>query len=194
MSDEVLATPGVRKWRAPGFALALPAWAWFVLFFVLPVGFVILLSFGAKPDIFRPYSLEVLSFDQYAKALDPAYGPTLKNTLRVGITGTIACLVIALPFAYWLAVRVPPRWRGLLLGLVLVPFWTNFLVRTIGWQLIISPDGIASSVLQQLGIISQPLNFLYSRSAVLSGGGLQLPAVDDPAVVRGLRPSRSDAA
>ena len=111
----------------------------------------------------------MLSFDQYAKALDPVYGPTLKNTLRVAITGTIDCLVIALPFAYWLAVRVPPRWRGLLLGLVLVPFWTNFLVRTIGWQLIISPDGIASSVLQQLGIISQPLNFLYSRSAVLLG-------------------------
>ncbi|MDH4159656.1 MAG: ABC transporter permease [Actinomycetota bacterium] len=169
MSDEVLASPGVRRWRAPGFMLAVPAWAWFVMFFVLPVGFVILLSFGAKPDIFRPYSLEVLSFDQYAKALDPAYGPTLKNTLRVGITGTIACLVIALPFAYWLAVRVPPRWRGLLLGLVLVPFWTNFLVRTIGWQLIISPDGIASSALQQLGVISQPLNFLYSRSAVLLG-------------------------
>jgi spermidine/putrescine transport system permease protein len=169
MSDDVVASPGARRWRAPGFALAIPIWAWFVMFFVLPVGFVILLSFGAKPDIFRPYSLEVLSFDQYAKALDPAYGPTLRNTLRVGVTGTIACLVIALPFAYWLAVRVPPRWRGLLLGLVLVPFWTNFLVRTIGWQLIISPDGIASGFLQQVGVISQPLNFLYSRSAVLLG-------------------------
>ena len=68
----------------------MPAWAWFLFFFLLPVGFVIILSFGAKPDIFRPYSLEVLSFDQYAKALDPAYGPTLKNTLRVGLIGTLA--------------------------------------------------------------------------------------------------------
>jgi len=169
MSSEVSTSTGARRVRAPGFALAIPVWAWFVFFFALPVGFVIWLSFGSKPDIFRPYSLEVLSFDQYAKALNPDYGPTLRNTLRVGITGTLACLVIAMPFAYWLAVRVPPRWRGLLLGLVLVPFWTNFLVRTIGWQLIISPDGLASNVLQQLGVISQPLNFLYTRSAVLLG-------------------------
>lgn len=169
MTTDVATNPGGRRLRLPGFVLAVPAWAWFLFFFLLPVGFVIILSFGAKPDIFRPYSLEVLSFDQYAKALDPAYGPTLKNTLRVGLIGTLACLVVALPFAYWLAVRVPPRWRGLLLGLVLVPFWTNFLVRTIGWQLIISPDGIASGVLQQLGVISQPLDFLYTRSAVLLG-------------------------
>ena len=69
---------------------------------------------------------------------------TFKNTLQISILGTFLCLVIGFPFAYWLAVRVNPKWRGLLLGLVIVPFWTNFLVRTIGWRILLAPEGPVS--------------------------------------------------
>lgn len=149
--------------------MAWPAWLFFVIFFLIPVAVIVVISFGYKPDIFSTYALGNWSLDNYRTAFEPEYAPTLTNTLRVAILGTFVCLIVALPFSYWLAVRVSPRWRGLLLGLVLVPFWTNFLVRTIGWQLIISPNGFASDFLQNVGLIDQPLELLYTRSAVQLG-------------------------
>ncbi len=73
------------------------------------------------------------------------------NTLRVGVLGTLLCLVIGIPMAYWMAVKVSPGKRAFLLALVIVPFWTNFLVRTIGWQVILAPEGWLSGMLQALG-------------------------------------------
>ena len=78
-------------------------------------------------------------------------------------------MLIGFPFAYWLATRVPPRWRGVLLGLVIVPFFVNFLVRTIGWLILLSPAGPVSTLLQQLGIRDEPLHLLQTRGAVQLG-------------------------
>ncbi len=128
---------GKRRSWVPKWALAAPAWVWFLLFFVAPVGLVFYYSLGYKPGIFDTVATDKLSFDRYVEAFEPAYVPIFKNTLQISIIGTFLCLIVALPFAYWLAVKVDPKWRGLLLGLVLVPFWTNFLVRTIGWQIIL---------------------------------------------------------
>jgi spermidine/putrescine transport system permease protein len=91
------------------------------------------------------------------------------GTLQISITGTILCLLIAFPFAYWLAVKVPPRWRGLLLGLTIVPFWTNFLVRTIGWLILLQPNGVLSGILQDVGLTGAPLDVLDTREAVQLG-------------------------
>jgi spermidine/putrescine transport system permease protein len=161
-----------RRARAPKFLLALPAWTWFILFFALPVGLVLLYSLGEqvstfiqKPDV----SPDVWSLNNFGDAFDPAYMPIFWRTLRISLTGTFICLVISVPFAYWLATKVSPQRRGLLLGLVLVPFWTNFLVRTIGWQLILSPKGVVSSTLQDLGITSGDLALLYTQTGVQIG-------------------------
>jgi spermidine/putrescine transport system permease protein len=91
------------------------------------------------------------------------------GTLRISIVGTILCLLIGFPFAYWLAVKVPARWRGLLLGLTIVPFWTNFLVRTLGWLILLQPNGPLSSVLQDLHLLGGPLDVLDTREAVQLG-------------------------
>jgi spermidine/putrescine transport system permease protein len=155
--------------RSPRFALAVPAWAWLAAFFVIPVGMVIWFSFGYKPGIFGTHANDILSFDRYIQALSPTFFATFMNTLWVGIAGTVLCLVIGLPVAYWMAVKAPPSKRGLLLALVMVPFWTNFLVRTIGWQVIIAPEGWLSTLLQSIGIISGPIDLLYTRGAVLLG-------------------------
>lgn len=166
------APPRVRRRRRvplPKFLLALPAWAWLAIFFLAPVSLVLWYSFGYKPGVFGTHANDQLSFDRYGEALDSAYLPTYVNTLRIALLGTALCLLISLPFAYWLAVKVPARWRGLLLGLVLVPFWTNFLVRTIGWQLILSPEGWASTVLQDIGLRETALSILYTRGAVQLG-------------------------
>lgn len=153
----------------PKATLALPAWVWLLAFFAAPVGLIIWYSFGRKPSIFGTHSNDILSFDRYAEALSPTFFATFSNTLWVGIVGTLICLVIGMPVAYWMAVKLPVAKRGLLIAAIMIPFWTNFLVRTIGWQIILSPQGWLSQGLQAIGVIDGPLEILYTRTAVLIG-------------------------
>lgn len=155
--------------RNAGAALAVPAWAWLLVFFVAPVAMVVWFSFGYKPGIFGTHANDILSLDRYAEALSPTFFATFQNTLWVGILGTAICFLIGMPVAYWMAFKVKPERRGILIALVLVPFWTNFLVRTIGWQIILSPEGWMSGLLQSIGVIDGPLELLYTRTAVLIG-------------------------
>ena len=156
------------KILGPG-ALSFPTWAYAVFFFVIPVVMVLAYSFGSKPDEFTTVTMDDPSFDRFGEALSGTFLTTFGATLRISILGTILCLLISVPFAYWLAVKVPPKWRGILLALVMVPFWTNFLVRTLGWQIILSPDGFMSDLLMDLGLTGSPLDILYTRTAVQIG-------------------------
>ncbi len=169
----MLDTPPARRrpaWmRAPKAALALPAWAWLTAFFVAPVGMVLWFSFGYKPGIFGTHANDKLSFDRYAEALSPTFFTTFQNTLWVGVVGTLICLAISVPFAYWLALKAPISRRGVLLAMVMVPFWTNFLIRTIGWQIILAPEGWFSNLLQATGVLDGPIDILFTRTAVLIG-------------------------
>jgi spermidine/putrescine transport system permease protein len=149
--------------------LAFPLWAYLTFFFFIPTTLIGWYSFGYKPDMFSARSNDVLSFDRYVEAGDATFMSTFWNTLRIAGIGTVLCLVIALPFAYWMAVKVAPKWRAVLLALVLIPFWTNFLVRTLGWQIVLSPDGFVSDGLQALGLTSEPLAILYTQAAVQLG-------------------------
>jgi spermidine/putrescine transport system permease protein len=158
----------VRR-RSLGGLLALPAWAWLAVFFVAPVLLVVWFSFGYKPGIFGTHANDVLSLDRYVEALSPTFFTTFQNTLWIGILGTALCFVVGAPVAYWMAFKVRPQRRGILLALILIPFWTNFLVRTIGWQVIIAPEGWLSTLLQDIGLREGPLDLLYTRGAVLLG-------------------------
>ena len=160
---------GARRIRAPRFAMALPAWIWFVFFFALPVLWIVYYSFGYKPDIFHPIATDKLSLTSYREAISSAFLHVFAQTLQISILGTALCFLIGFPFAYWLATRVAPRWRGVLLGLVIVPFFVNFLVRTIGWFILLSPNGPVSSLLQRWGILNDPLGLLETRVAVQLG-------------------------
>ena len=130
----------------------------FILFFLVPVAFIAYYSFGYKPffltgltiatDNCRWIDTERSSISTAEALSNSAFLQTFRNTLQISILGTLLCLLIGFPFAYWLAVRVDPKWRGLLLGLVIVPFWTNFLVRTIGWRILLAPEGPVSGILQ----------------------------------------------
>ena len=158
-----------RTIRAPRFALALPAWVWFVCFFSLPILWIVYYSFGYKPNIFHPIATDKLSLDRYREGLSGAFVHVFSQTLQISITGTILCLLIGFPFAYWLATRVTARWRGVLLGLVIVPFFVNFLIRTIGWLILLAPSGPVSALLQKWGLRSEPLQLLQTRGAVQLG-------------------------
>ena len=162
---------GARRIRAPRFALAIPAWIWFVFFFTIPVLWIVYYSFGYKPSIFHPIATDKLSLAQYRDALSvkEPFRHVFSQTLQISILGTLICLLIGFPFAYWLATRVSARWRSFLLGLVIVPFFVNFLIRTIGWYILLSPAGPLSSLLQHWGLRSEPLHLLQTRGAVQIG-------------------------
>lgn len=153
--------------RTPGYALAIPAWVWLLVFFAVPVALVVWYSFGYKPGLFGTHAEDKLSLDRYAETLTPTFFATFQNTLWIGVLGTLLCLVIGAPVAYWMAVKAPPSRRGLLVAMVMIPFWTNFLVRTIGWQVILAPEGWLSTLLQSIGF--GPLEILNTRGAVLLG-------------------------
>lgn len=152
----------------PG-ALSFPTWAYAVFFFVIPLVTVLSYSLGYKPDEFTTISMDHLSIDRYHEALSGIFLKTFWASLRISLVGTALCLLIGVPFAYWMAVKVPSRRRGILLGIVMVPYWTNFLVRTLGWQIILSPDGFLSRWLLRMHLIGHPFNILYTRSAVQIG-------------------------
>jgi spermidine/putrescine transport system permease protein len=169
VSGGVGAGVGRPRRRTPRFLLAIPAWLLFLFFFLIPVLFIFYYSFGRKPDIFRTIATDQLSFGRYGEAFSDTFRDVFSGTLQISITGTILCLLIGFPFAYWLAVKVPPRWRGLLLGLTIVPFWTNFLVRTLGWLILLQPNGPLSGILQDVGLIGAPLDVLDTKEAVQLG-------------------------
>ena len=130
---------GRRRRRAAGAcgrprcALALPAWFWFVFFFLVPVGFIVVYSFGYKPGRRRGPSPPTSSRSTATRRCcrDPFYETFLQHPAHRRARAPLLCLVIAFPIAYWMAVKASSqRWKGLLLALVIVPFWTSFLVRT----------------------------------------------------------------
>lgn len=149
--------------------LSFPVWAWLVFFVFTPLALIVWYSFGYKPDLFTAVSNDQLSFGRYGEVLDGVFMTTFWATLRIALTGTALCLLIAVPFAYWMAVKVDARWRPLLLALLLVPFWTNFLIRTIAWQVILAPTGMLHDALAAVGVIDGPLDILYTRTAVQIG-------------------------
>jgi len=149
--------------------MALPAWIWFAFFFTIPVLWIAYYSFGYKPNIFSTIATDKLTFDRYSEALSPEFLHVFKQTLQISLLGTLLTLLIGFPFAYWLATRVAERWRGVLLGLVIVPFFVNFLVRTVGWLILLSPGGPLSTLLLRWGIRDQPIHLLQTRGAVQLG-------------------------
>lgn len=152
-----------------GWTLLLPAIALLGAFFLTPLGFIVFYSFGYKPGLFGSISTDSLSLDRYPEALGGAFAITFRNTLEIALLATALCLLVAFPFAEWLAVHVPARHRAKLLGLTLLPMWINFLMRTIGWQITLAPEGWLSDLLQSAGLLSTPLELLDTRAAVQIG-------------------------
>jgi ABC-type spermidine/putrescine transport system permease subunit I len=159
--------------RLPKFGLALPASLWWVVFFVVPVVLVIAASFGSKvPQSAGRVSYSDISLDNYREALDGGLGGTffkvLVQGMRTTVLGTALCLIIAFPLAYLLAIKVR-RGKGLVLALLAIPFFTNFLIRTLAWRIVLAPKGLISNTLLDWGLINQRLNLLDSRVGVQIG-------------------------
>jgi spermidine/putrescine transport system permease protein len=142
------------------------AWVWLLLFALLPNLMVVGVSFLERgTDEFVHFAF---SLDSYVRLFDPLYVGVFWSSFKLAAIATVLCLLIAFPFALALA-RAAPRWRPLLLALVVVPFWTSSLVRTYAIVILIKTEGLLNEALLSLGLISEPLEILYTGTAVLIG-------------------------
>jgi len=103
----------------------------------------------------------------YVRAVEPLYLRILARSIGLAFATTVVCLVSAYPVAYWLGLKVPERWRSALLVLVILPFWTSFLVRMYAWIFLLRSEGLVNVILGGLGIPA--LNLLYNDLAVMIG-------------------------
>ncbi len=165
--------PSLRPYTLVFLSLAV-----LVMFFLVPLLITLLYSFaqrgtygGLKPiDDLGQY---ILSFDwvsNYVRSLEPIYLEIYFRSLWMAIITTALCLLIGYPMAYFISLRVKPSLKNTLLTMVVIPFWTSFLIRTYAWIIILRSEGIINNTLIALGIIQSPIEtLLYSEFAVMLG-------------------------
>ncbi|AHA09798.1 MULTISPECIES: spermidine/putrescine ABC transporter permease PotB [Bacillus] len=149
-----------------GKLLALPTVAWLLIFFLVPLVFVLGFAFmqrGAYGTVEMQFTL-----DNIVRVFDPLYMGTLWETVKIAVITTVLCLLIGYPFAYTITI-VDRKYRSILLLLATIPFWINFLVRSYAWIVILRSQGLVNTLLLKLGIISEPLNLLYNTPSVILG-------------------------
>ncbi|EKO3432903.1 spermidine/putrescine ABC transporter permease PotB [Vibrio fluvialis] len=139
---------------------------WLVLFVLLPNLMIIGTSFLTRDEA-NLIDL-TFTFENYARLLDPLYAKVMMHSFYMAIVATILCLIIGYPFAYIVA-KMPVKWRPIMLFLVIVPFWTNSLIRTYGLKIVLGTQGILNQALMGIGLIDSPLRLMYTETAVMIG-------------------------
>ena len=153
-----------RDPRTASLLLA-PSLVLLVVLFYLPQLLLFVLSLGHR----SAYGgvVRTLSLENYARAFEPLYLGILWRSLGLAAFTTLACLALGFPFAWWLARRVPVRSRSALLALVVLPFWTSFLVRMYAWIVLLRSEGLVNLALAGVGL--PRVELLYNDFAVLVG-------------------------
>ena len=158
-----------------------PGALWLLLFFNLPLLIVLFISFverGRAGGIQVPPGYTLRNYLQFFNSCSTAYsGPDCDPFLYLGIFGgsvriaaivTLWCILLGYPLAYFIA-HSPARWRDSLMLLVIIPFWTNFLVRTYALKSVLGADGMINAALMNLGVVARPLEMLFNDFGVVVG-------------------------
>lgn len=136
------AQPRSRRETRRLLVLISPSLFWLVVFFLIPLILVFAISFGQR-GIYGGVRWNI-TLENYARFFDPLYLRIFGRTLAIALTTTVLCLLIGYPLAYFIATR-SPRWRNGLLLLLMIPFWTNFLIRTYAWLLLLRDQGFVNA-------------------------------------------------
>lgn len=152
--------PAARAWSLLG-----PGMLWLVLFFLVPL--LIMAAYSLMPRGTYGGVQPGFTLQHYRRFFDPLYLAILQRTLVWSLVCTAVCLLLGYPVAYLVARA--GRWRAALLFLVVLPFWTSFLVRTFAMIFLLRDSGLVNTVLLRLGLIDAPLTLLYTPFAVLLG-------------------------
>lgn len=153
--------------RVTGLAFILPGVGWLALFFLAPLLIILVVSLGAR-DAGGHVTLAAPGFQNYLQATRPEYLPAFANSIRYALITTVLSIAIGYPIAYWIS-RYGGRRKVLLLILVMLPFWTSYLIRTYAWMIILRDNGVLNSILMAIGVISDPIPMLNSDFAVILG-------------------------
>lgn len=177
----------LRSW------FVLPTWIWMVGLFAAPFAIVFAYSFltrGVYGGVEHPWTWE-----NYQRLFDTLYLTILLRSFAMALVATLLCLLLAFPAA--LFISQSPKHKNLYLQLVMLPFWTSFLVRTYAWLFLLRDTGLVNTILQKIGIIHSPLQLLYNDGAVLLGlvyGYLPFMVLPIYATLERLDPSLPEAA
>lgn len=156
-----------RRQRVQVRLLVWPATIWLVLFFVVPLLIVVLYSFLTPSSSYQ--AVLPLTFDNYSRLLEDTYTSVLFRSVATAVISTLICVLVGYPFAFFIATR-SPRVRNLFLLLVIIPFWTNFLVRTYAIAFIMNDNGLVNTILiNYLHLIADPIHLIYTPFAVFIG-------------------------
>jgi spermidine/putrescine transport system permease protein len=153
--------PGLLAWL-----VLLPLLAWLILFVVAPTVMLVVVSFAERDALGR--IVYDFNLQNYARAFDWVWLKVLFLSIWYALLTTILCMALGYPVAYFIG-RAPERWRATLLLLVMVPFWTSFLIRTYAWIAILSKEGFLNALLMGAGIITEPTALLYTPFAIVLG-------------------------
>ena len=164
-----------------GLLVAAIPYLWLIAFFLAPFVIVLRIALSDAATDQPPYAPHFPGFAQLGEFLgaldlenfrllgdDPLYWQSYLSSLRIAALTTLIALAIGYPLAYAMALA-PKRWQGVLLVLVILPFWTSFLIRVYAWIGILRPDGLLDMALMGIGLTSEPLRLLNTDSAVLIG-------------------------
>jgi putrescine transport system permease protein len=175
----------LRRWLGAlglsGRALVIAAPAlWLTLFFLVPLLIVLQVSLSASAIAIPPY-LPLITSDEKGTVQmtlhlsnfmrlfqDSLYIVSYLNSIKIAAISTILALLVGYPMAYFIA-RAPDRWRNILLMLIILPFWSSFLLRVYAWIGMLKNEGIINNILQAIGLIHNPIPFLQTDVAVYIG-------------------------
>ena len=140
---------------------------WLVGFFLLPLAYLLAVSFARR----SPYgTIEwTLGASNYWRAFQPLYLGVYWRSFWMAVLTTVLCMLLGYPVAYALALKVSRRWKSALLMLVVIPFWTSFLIRTYAWMVILRTEGVVNTTLMAMHLVHEPLRLLYTPLAVFIG-------------------------
>jgi spermidine/putrescine transport system permease protein len=147
--------------------LILPGMGWLVVFFVVPLAFIVVISLGRRDELHR-IVLDPLTLENYEQVFNPIFLPTIVQSLYLASATTILSLAIGFPIAYWIS-RYGGRRKAILLVIVMLPFWTSYLIRTYAWMIVLRDNGVVNQALMAVGIIDEPLILLYTDFSVILG-------------------------
>jgi spermidine/putrescine transport system permease protein len=143
-----------------------PGFAYILVLFIIPLGLIISLAFFQRGRfggvIYEP------TLANFERAIQPVYIQVLIDSVVIAGITTFLALLIGYPTA-WVIANLPRRWRVIALVLVVLPFWTNFLIRTYAWIVLLNREGVVNGALRAFGVIDEPLTLLYTDGAVIAG-------------------------
>ena len=143
-----------------------PAILWMIVFFVLPLFLIIIVSFCTRGNVGN--IVYQFTFSNYTRLLNPLYINIFIDSLIIALYTTLLCLLLGYPFAFIIA-NANKKLKPLFLILIILPFWTNSLVRTYAMIVLLRTEGIINTVLLHFGLIKVPLQLMYNNTAVMIG-------------------------